>query len=80
MENEIISMQLSKWTELHFVAQSSFMQVLFVAYGQVTKFLILMTLLSWHSNRTIAGCWQHSPSTISAALYEVILFSQERYG
>ena len=34
--------------------------------------MILKTLLSGHSNKTIAECWQHSPSTISAVLHEVI--------
>ncbi len=36
------------------------------------KVMILMTLLSGHSNRTIAEHWQHSPSTISAVFHEVI--------
>ncbi len=36
--------------------------------------MILKTLLSGHSNKTIAECWQHSPSTISAVLHEVIDF------
>jgi hypothetical protein len=38
----------------------------------VEKIIILMCLLTGHSNRSISERWQHSPSTISAALYEVI--------
>jgi hypothetical protein len=36
------------------------------------KVMILMTLLFGQSNKTIAERWQHSPSTISAVLHEVI--------
>lgn len=38
----------------------------------VEKVIILTWLLSGHSNTSIAERWQHSPSTISAALHEVI--------
>jgi hypothetical protein len=36
------------------------------------KVMIFMNLLIGHSNRSIAERWQHSPSTISAVLHQVI--------
>ncbi len=35
-------------------------------------FVVMMTLLCGHFNRTIAERWQHSPSTVSASLHDVI--------